>query len=111
MASSFLNRLIDEDGYDPKLDQAVREWSRSDHHAASAVARIDKERISRLTSFFTVLGYATEEAAIRARVLYFHQIGYYAIGIQQSAEERRRNAPIYAAILCGEERLKAASDS
>ncbi len=98
----LLDRLIDEDDYDPQFDLAVREWARSDRNAASAVERVDAARIAGLTTFFSVLGYAIGEAAIRARVLYFHQIGFYAIGIQQSPEERRRNAPAYTEILCGE---------
>lgn len=106
-----IQRLIEEDGYDHHFDMAVREWARSDQRAAWAVERADRERIRKLESFFKALGYDKEEAPIRARVFYFHQIGYYAIGVRQSLAERRRNARLYIDILCGHdvmERVRAA---
>jgi hypothetical protein len=61
-----------------------------------------------LKRFFDALGYDADEALIRARVFYYHQIGYYAIGVRQSTGERRRMAKLYIDILCGAERLAAA---
>lgn len=107
----LVERLIDEDGYDHHFDMAVREWGRSDHRAAWAVERVDRKRMATLTRLFEVLGYDPEEAHMRARVFYYHQIGYYAIGVRQSAVERRRNAPIYLNILCGAEQLSNARNS
>jgi len=45
---------------------------------------------------------------VRARVFYFHQIGYYAIGIAEPKSGRRERAKIYVDILCGEENLARA---
>jgi AcrR family transcriptional regulator len=103
-------RLIDADGYDYRFDLAVRDWARSDQRAAWAVERSDRERIQMLTKFFDVLGYNGEEAPIRARVFYYHQIGYYAIGVQQSSAERRRALGLYLQILCGEGVVDAARE-
>jgi hypothetical protein len=86
----------------------VREWARSDQRAAWAVERMDRERMAVLKRFFDALGYEEEEAQIRARVFYYHQIGYYAIGVRQSTADRRRKAKLYIEILCGAERLAAA---
>ena len=96
-------RLIEENGYDSAFDMAVREWGRSDQRAAWAVERSDRERISTLQRCFVALGYANDKALIRARVFYFHQIGYYSIGIRSSLAERKRNAKLYLEILCGSE--------
>lgn len=104
----MIARLIDEDGYDYRFDLAVREWARSDQRAAWAVERADRERLQTLTRFFEILGYDGEEAPTRARVFYYHQIGYYAIGVQQSAGERRRALHTYLEILCGHGVLDAA---
>jgi hypothetical protein len=97
------DRLIESDGYDQHYDLAVREWARSDKRAAWAVERADRERLSVLQRFFKIVGYKDKEADIRARVLYYHQIGYYAIGVRQSISERRRNKDTYLEILCGAE--------
>ncbi len=102
------DRLIESDGYDQHYDLAVREWARSDQRAAWAVERADRERLSVLQRFFEIVGYKNIEAVIRARVLYYHQIGYYAIGVRQSISERRRNKDTYLEILCGTDVLAAA---
>ena len=104
----MIARLIEADGYDHHFDLSVREWARSDKRAEWAVERADRERMATLQKFFEALGYDEETANIRARVFYYHQIGYYAIGVRQRAAERRRAAHLYLDILCGEDALAAA---
>ena len=101
----MIQRLIDQDGYHHEFDMAVREWARTDQRAAWAVDRSDRLRLATLTRFFAALGYGEEEATIRGRVFYYHQIGYYALDIRQTSAERRRNVGLYLDILCGAERL------
>lgn len=103
-----LRRLIESDGYDEQFDRAVREWARSYQRAAWAVERADRERLEVLTQAFDALGYDDQEAPTRARVFYYHQIGYYAIGVRQSIAERRRMLDVYMEILCGHEALAQA---
>ena len=101
----LLDRLIEEDGYDHDFDMAVREWARSDQRAAWAVERSDRERMGTLQRFFDALGYSKDEALIRARVFYYHQIGYYAIGVRETTALRKRNVQLYVDILCGHEAM------
>ena len=103
-----IDRLIEGDGYDQHFDLAVREWARSDKKAEWAVERADRKRMETLEKIFLTLGYDATSAEIRARIFYYHQIGYYAIGVQQSIAERRRGAKIYLDILCGEDAIAAA---
>lgn len=98
-------RLIESDGYDHRFDLAVREWARADKRAEQAVAQADRRRIDTLRKFFEAIGYDGEQASVRARVFYYHQIGYYTIGVRQSAPRRRESAKLYLDILCGEEAL------
>jgi AcrR family transcriptional regulator len=104
-------RLIEENGYDHDFDMAVREWARADRRVAWAVQRADKSRMKELECFFRMLGYSASEAPIRARVFYYHQIGYYAIGVKQSVAERRKSASVYLDILCGPDVLLSARQS
>ena len=104
-------RLIGFDGYDHRFDLAVREWARADKRAERAVERTDRERIDTLRTFFEAIGYDGEHAAVRARVFYYHQIGYYAIGVRESVPVRRENTQLYLDILCGEDALAAARAS
>lgn len=104
----MIERLIEEDGYDHEYDMAMREWARADRRVARAVQRADNERMETLRHLFLALGCPEEEARIRARVFYYHQIGYYAIGVRESAVERRRNVQHYLNILGGREQIQAA---
>ncbi len=105
---ALVEHLITEDGYDPRFDMAVRAWSHADAQVAQAVEAVDTARLERLERLFKALGCKPQEARIRARVFYFHQIGYYAIGLQETVQVRRRQLDNYVQILCGEENLRAA---
>lgn len=102
------DRMIGEKVYDRDFDMAVREWGRSEPRAAWAMDRADAQRVDGLVAFFRALGYEEAEAQVRARIFYYHQVGYYAIGIRQTAAERRRDSKLYIDSLCGSERLAAA---
>lgn len=102
------DHLIAEKEYDPGFDMALRAWAHADPKVAAAVEQSDTQRIHGLRHIFAALGCEPQEASIRARVFYFHQIGYYAIGVRESRAERLCQAATYIRILCGEENLEAA---
>src|ERR1700677_4897364 len=92
---------LDERDYDPAYDAAVREWARTSARVANLVRRVDRQRIDLLAKICLDLGYGPQEAEIRARITYFHQVGYYALGLKESGRVRRRLAPIYTRVLLG----------
>ena len=49
------------------------------------------------------MGYRGKEANIRARVMYCQQVGYYAMGVQESQKERHALTPYYQKVLTGRE--------
>nr|WP_316640431.1 helix-turn-helix domain-containing protein [uncultured Roseateles sp.] len=102
--------LITEHDYSPRFDMAVRAWAHADAQIARAVEDADLARIASLERIFLALGCKATEAQIRARVFYFHQIGYYAIGVKESSQQRRRQLGSYLQILCGEQNLMSARD-
>lgn len=87
--------------FDPGLDSALRDWARTAPEVAEAVRSADARRMAVLETLFLRLGYEPTEALVRARASYYHQIGYYALGIRQSAEERRSLLPVYFRVLTG----------
>ena len=105
---TLVERLITEAGYHPRFDLAVRTWGHADPQVAQAVEAADTARLESLERIFKALGCKGQEAKIRARVFYFHQIGYYAIGVTETTQNRRRQLDSYVRILCGEENLRAA---
>jgi len=103
-------RVIMEEDFSPALDLAIREWARIDNDIKTAVDKVDKERTGGLRYIFEQLGCDEEEAPIRARVFYFHQVGYYALGQHegQTKAQRLTDLPIYLRILCGRRYIEAA---
>lgn len=79
---------MDERLFDPELDVAVRLWARRDAGVHAVVVGADQQRLDALSRMFTRHGYEDSEALIRARVLYFTQIGHYTLGINESTEQR-----------------------
>ncbi len=93
--------VMHERGFDPQFDMAIREWARISAPVASVVHKVDDERTVALQRVFAAIGYPQDEAYIRARVFYTHQIGYYTIGVDESIDVREKNLRIYLEVLGG----------
>jgi AcrR family transcriptional regulator len=100
---AIIDLWLAEEEYDPKFDTAVREWARVSPHVARVVRRADNGRIDVLTQIFTELGYRGADALVRARIAYFHQVGYYTLGIMESSTQRHKLGPYYTRALLGED--------
>ena len=92
---------VNEAGYDPQWDAAIREWARISPRVATLVRRVDDLRIEIIQRIFHDMGYGEPEAFVRARTTYFHQVGYYTLGVRESREQRLKLLPIYIRILTG----------
>lgn len=91
IADSVLNVFelwVDSSRFDPKLDFAVREWARRSARIHRIVEAADTERVAALARMFRRAGYAAKEAFIRARILYYMQIGYFALDLQEPMAKR-----------------------
>jgi AcrR family transcriptional regulator len=100
---AIVNVWIDEKEYDPRWDAAVRDWARTSPAVLKALEAVDEKRIALLEQVFLDLGYRGKEAHVRARVTYYHQVGYYALGVQESRKQRLDLLPFYTKILTGRE--------
>ncbi|MDH3859806.1 MAG: TetR/AcrR family transcriptional regulator [Gammaproteobacteria bacterium] len=84
----FFETCIDAAHFDPRLDLAIREWSRRSPSIRKLVDHEDAARIESLQKFFASFDYSMPDALIRARVLYYSQIGFYALEIEESLTTR-----------------------
>jgi AcrR family transcriptional regulator len=105
---SLTDLLVHERGFDSQYDMAVREWARLSKAVADVVKEVDETRILALRKIFLALGFQFNEADIRAKVFYFHQIGYYALGITEDLAGRERSAPMFVDAICGPAYQRAA---
>jgi AcrR family transcriptional regulator len=92
---------VEDEDYRPEYDSAVRDWARRSRDLARIVRQVDAERIRLITRIFRNLGYRPAEARIRARITYYHQVGYYALAIRESRAARRRLSAAYSRVLAG----------
>lgn len=98
-------RIIDiwlrEDDFDPTYDSAVRDWARTAPDVEEAVHRVDDIRIEILHRIFVAMGDREPEALVRARITYYHQVGYYAMRVRESPDVRRALRSVYVSLLKG----------
>ena len=92
---------IDESEFDPALESAMRDWARTSDDVSAVVKAVDEERIAYIKRIFLDFGYGEDEAFIRARITYFHQVGYYTIGYNESLDARMSLLPMYVSVLTG----------
>nr|AIA11698.1 Bacterial regulatory proteins, tetR family [uncultured bacterium] len=98
---AFFGVWVLERDFDPKYDQAIRDWARTSKKVADLLREVDNTRIRLLIEIFENFGYSGLEAEMRARVTYYHQLGYYAMHVREARDRRFELAPFYADILTG----------
>jgi AcrR family transcriptional regulator len=79
---------LDQSIYDPRLDIALRDWSRRDRRILALVHKADEVRIAAFARFFEQAGEPPRMAFIRARVVYYMQMGYYIVGVSEPLRRR-----------------------
>jgi AcrR family transcriptional regulator len=99
--ATVVHTWVDENPFSPSLDLAIRDWSRTSRKLAAEVAGIDDLRMSLLRQSFLEMGYSDDESDVRARLTYFHQIGYYTISFKETAAARKRLQPLFGDVLLG----------
>ncbi|MDH4117734.1 MAG: TetR/AcrR family transcriptional regulator [Acidimicrobiia bacterium] len=87
--------------FNAKLDFAVREWARRSERVEEAVTAADAQRVEAIAALFERHGYPPREAFVRARVLYFMQIGYYALDLGEDLDVRLSYAGDYVHAFTG----------
>jgi AcrR family transcriptional regulator len=98
----FAGVWLDESEFDPAFDSAVRDWARTSDEVARAVRAADAARLRVLTRIFLDLGFPGQEAMVRARITYYHQVGYYTMRIAESQSRRLELFPTYFEVLAGQ---------
>lgn len=92
---------LDEDVFDHRLDTALRDWGRKRAKVRQAVEEADRARVAAIADGFRAAGFADEEAQIRAAVVYFAQVGFYAHEIRISRAQRLKLWPGFYRVYTG----------
>lgn len=86
---------LNPDSFDPRLDFAVRDWARGDAKLQGIISQADHRRLEVLIEMFVQHGCSESTAIIRARNLYFTQMGYYALNVRETVQDRVSYVSIY----------------
>jgi AcrR family transcriptional regulator len=85
---NLFRSFVGKDQFNYRLDFAVREWARRDSSIRRVIDRADTARTKAIAEMFERHGYDAAEADIRARVLYYQQVGYYTLDLAEPLEAR-----------------------
>jgi AcrR family transcriptional regulator len=102
---------LGEDPSFPAFDIAIRIWARKSEAVSKVAHQIDEAWIGVLQSFLERDGMKSPESFVRARIMYFHQVGYFALSIKESLEGRVELAPYYYSALTGSPAPKRLKDA
>lgn len=97
---------LGEDTFNTALDFAIRDWSRRDEKIKKAVQENDLLLIRAITHMFERHRFPANEADVRARMVYFTQIGYDTLDHRESWEVRTTRARLYLHCMTGVEPLE-----
>ncbi len=85
---NFFLCFLDTSLFDRGLDFAVREWSRRDGSVRQRIDTADRKRLEAVTAMFVRHGYDEADADVRARILYYMQLGYHALDVREPMDVR-----------------------
>jgi len=97
---------VDADLFNSRLDFAVREWARRSDKVRRELDISDEARLNALAGMFGRYGFSATEASVRARIVYFTQIGYYALDVSETAQVRMARAEDYLFCMTGQHPTK-----
>ena len=92
---------IGEKSFNPAYDSAIRDWARTSPKVDKVVRQVDDQRITVIQEIFRGFGYDKVDAFVRARITYFHQVGYYTLHVKESRADRIRLKDAYLRALKG----------
>lgn len=93
------NIILFEQHYNPSYDAVMRDWARVSEPVKEAVQNIDQKRIDALENVYQNLGFDKNFAEFRAKIMYYHQIGYQTLKVHESLHERLENSVYYSEII------------
>ena len=92
---NFFRCFMDPAKFDHGLDFAVREWSRRNAGVRARIDAADHDRIAAVIAAYIRHDYAPVEADARARILYFMQLGYHALEVNEDMATRMSRVEAY----------------
>lgn len=86
---------FDVELFDSHMDFAIRNWAQQSQALKKILEETDQDRIHAIREMFLRFNFSPEQADVRAHTVYFTQVGYISMMIDDTIEERLLRTPGY----------------
>ncbi len=86
---------VDPQLFDAPMDFAIRNWAQHSVELKQALEHTDEKRISAIETMLCRFGMSHDQADIRAHTMYYTQIGYISMMVQERLQDRLERMPAY----------------
>ncbi len=101
---------VDRSLFDAPLDNAIRNWARTDPDLKQRLDHADHRRKSAIAAMFQRFGYTKDDADIRTMAILYTQAGYIAMEIEEDPASRIGRIPAYVELFTGQAPTKNEAD-
>ncbi|MDH3377643.1 MAG: TetR/AcrR family transcriptional regulator [Gammaproteobacteria bacterium] len=92
---------IDAKLFDARMDFAIRNWAQNSSKLEKTLEKTDEQRIEAIRIMFTRFGFSESHASIRAHTIYYAQVGYISMMVEQPLKDRLKRMPGYVGTFAG----------
>jgi hypothetical protein len=83
------------------MDFAIRNWAHQQPELKKILARTDQQRIAAIRAMFLRFGFDERQADIRAHTVYYTQVGYISMMVEEPISDRLERMPAYVETFAG----------
>jgi AcrR family transcriptional regulator len=93
---------VDPQLFDARMDFAIRNWAHQSDKLKAILEKDDEERISAIHDMFSRFGFSQTQSDVRAHTVYYTQIGYISMMVEESLSQRLNRIPAYVESFSGQ---------
>lgn len=93
---------IDPELFDARMDFAIRNWANNSPPLKVILDQTDQQRIDAIRAMFARFDFTDEQSDVRARTVYYTQIGYISMMVSEPIQERLQHMPAYVENFAGQ---------
>ncbi len=88
--------------FDAQMDFAIRNWAHHSQELKTIMEQTDHERLMAIQAMFLRFGFDEQQANIRAHTIYYTQIGYISMMVEEPVSYRIKKMPTYVETFAGQ---------
>lgn len=93
---------VEPDLFDAPMDFAIRNWANRQASLKKILDSTDRQRIAAIRAMFSRFGFDDVQADTRAHTVYYTQVGYISMMIDEPRAERLQRMPTYVETYTGQ---------